>query len=101
MKILVTGSNGLIGAAIAQKLSKEGHTVFGLNRRRTETGLQGVHAITGDIAALSFLKQIQEEIPPCELIVHAAAERNPAPDALTVSLTNCLGTQQLIALAQA
>jgi nucleoside-diphosphate-sugar epimerase len=101
MKILVTGSNGLIGAAIAQKLSEEGHIVFGLNRHRPETIAPGLSAVVGDIGALSFLKQIQEEIPPCDLIVHTAADRSPAPDAVAVSLTNCLGTQQLLALAQA
>jgi hypothetical protein len=42
MKILVTGSTGLIGSALAQHLSGEGHTVIRLLRARARPGEKGI-----------------------------------------------------------
>ncbi|HNR36940.1 MAG TPA: NAD-dependent epimerase/dehydratase family protein, partial [Candidatus Hydrogenedentes bacterium] len=33
MRILVTGSTGLIGEAVAAHLARQGHEVFGLSRK--------------------------------------------------------------------
>ena len=42
MKILVTGSTGLIGSALVQHLSGEGHTVIRLLRARARPGEKGI-----------------------------------------------------------
>ena len=42
MKILVTGSTGLIGSTLAQHLSGEGHTVIRLLRARARPGEKGI-----------------------------------------------------------
>jgi UDP-glucose 4-epimerase len=101
MRIMVTGSSGLIGAAIAVHLDAQGHEVVGLSRRKSPFLPARILQVENDIASLSFFEKVRNEAPPCEAIVHAAADRNPAPNAASVSITNCLGTQQLIALAQA
>ncbi len=101
MRIMVTGTSGLIGGAIALRLCGQGHEVVGLSRRKSPFLPACITQLEADIASPSFLEKVRNEAPPCEAIVHAAAARNPAPGAASVSTTNCLGTQQMIALAQA
>lgn len=100
MRIMVTGTSGLIGGAIALHLCGQGHEVVGLSRRKSPLLPARITQLEADIASPSFLEKVRNETPPCEAIVHAAADRNPAPNESSVSTTNCLGTQQMIALAQ-
>jgi UDP-glucose 4-epimerase len=97
---MVTGTSGLIGGAIALHLCGQGHEVVGLSRRKSPFLPARITQLETDIASPSFLEKVRNEAPPCEAIVHAAADRNPAIGAASVSTTNCLGTQQIIALAQ-
>ncbi len=100
MRILVTGSNGLIGSEIAVHLARQGHEVFGLNRTASpESQCVALRTVQADIAAPGFLDQVLATMPPCEAIVHAAASLSMRNDDPAVSLTNCLGTQQIVALA--
>jgi uncharacterized protein len=41
MKILVTGSTGLVGTALVESLVRDGHTVLRLLRRESVTGEKG------------------------------------------------------------
>ena len=48
MIILITGVTSGFGRAMAQKLSEDGHTVYGTHRRDTEP-IKGVHYIKADV----------------------------------------------------
>jgi UDP-glucose 4-epimerase len=97
MRILVTGSSGHVGGAIANHLAECGHEVVRVSRSSGNAQMsQQVHADIGDA---SFL-QLLESISPCDAVVHAAAAISNNSDDTAISLTNCLGTQQVIALAK-
>lgn len=99
MKVLVTGSSGLVGDAIVTYLSAGGHEVIGLSRGLTgkAPGLSG--AIAADIGAAGVAATLAAEHQRCDAIVHAAAAIERDPYAPSISLTNCLGTQQILELA--
>jgi nucleoside-diphosphate-sugar epimerase len=92
VRVLVTGSNGHVGGAIALHLRAHGWEVVGLSRR----GLD----VRGDISSPSFAEQLKNFVSRCDAIVHAAAALTKAHDASEVSMTNCLGTQQVLHLAR-
>ena len=100
MRVLVTGSSGLIGRVIAVRLEQLGHDVIGLSRRKIDALPGGIPQIEADIGSPFFLDSMRKDLPPCEIVIHAASERATASDAISVSTTNCLGTQQVIALAR-
>jgi len=98
MRILVTGSSGHVGQAIAEHLANAGHEVVGLDLRPGgPTGL--IQQIEADIASENVASRICCEAPPCAAIVHTAAALGKDLCAPAISLTNCLGTQQMIRLA--
>ena len=100
MRVLVTGSSGHVGGAIARHLAGKGWDVVGLSRGRTAQLPDSVEQVCSDISALSFLDDVSARVAPCEAIVHAAAALDMGLCTTAVSLTNCLGTQQVLALAQ-
>ena len=51
MRILVTGANRGIGAAIATQLVKEGHTVWGTHRGSSVP--DGVHGVECDVTMVN------------------------------------------------
>lgn len=100
MRVLVTGSTGFVGGAIACHLARSGHEVVGLSRGISDSLPEDVRQVQADIADLSFVERAARDVPRCDAIVHAAASRNTSLDATEVSLTNCLGTQQVLTLAR-
>lgn len=61
MKVLVTGSSGLIGSALCERLNKDGHTVIRAVRVATtqaNTVLWNPHAGTIDAAALQGINAV-------------------------------------------
>ena len=48
MNILITGITSGIGRAMAERLSEEGHTVYGTFRRSSEE-IPGVHYLKADV----------------------------------------------------
>ncbi|HPO17383.1 MAG TPA: NAD(P)-dependent oxidoreductase [Candidatus Hydrogenedentes bacterium] len=101
MTIMVTGSSGLIGEAIACYLDQAGHAIVGISRRKSSTLPERILQIEADITSPLFIDTILREAPPCDVIVHAAADRNSDPFATSATATNCLGTQQVLAVAHA
>lgn len=73
-RVFVTGATGYLGSAIATRLAKAGHTVFGLTRdaeraRALATG--GIQPVLGDLAESDgFLHQMKN----CDVVVQAAVE---------------------------
>jgi nucleoside-diphosphate-sugar epimerase len=99
LRVLVTGASGHVGTAIALHLTARGDEVVGLGRRLTKgnRGLAG--AIAVDLGRAGVAGALAGEQPPCDAIVHTAAAIDEDPFAPELSLTNGLGTQQIVELA--
>lgn len=71
MRILVTGANRGIGAAIATQLVKEGHTVWGTHRGSSvPEGVHGVECdVTDDASVDAAFTHIETEDGPLEGVV--------------------------------
>ena len=99
MRVLVTGSTGLLGRAAAERLLAAGHEVIGL--ARGATGDERFAAeLRADIGAPGLVARL-DDVPACEAVVHCAAARGGDDQAPEITLANCLGTQQVLALARA
>jgi UDP-glucose 4-epimerase len=98
MRVFLTGATGQVGRAIAAFLADHGHHVAGASRHsRPVPGLfEQVEASLGTEDALDL---VTKALQPCEAIVHAAASLSHDNSDPSISLTNCLGTQQVIKLA--
>lgn len=98
MRVLLTGATGQVGRAIASFLAENGYQVAGVSRHsRPVPGLfEQVEANLGTEDAFDL---IAKALQPCEAIVHAAASLSHDNSDPSISLTNCLGTQQVIKLA--
>ncbi|WP_338880527.1 NAD(P)-dependent oxidoreductase [Achromobacter veterisilvae] len=70
-KVVVTGSQGLIGHCVVQMLVKAGYSVVGV-ARRTEPGHAGAATVGIDLAA-SDAPHLLELIGPAAVVVHCAA----------------------------
>jgi UDP-glucose 4-epimerase len=99
MRVFLTGATGQVGRAIAATLADHGHQVAGASRRfRAVPGLfEHVEVCLGTEDAFDL---IIRALRPCEAIVHAAACLSHDNYNPLISLTNCLGTQQIIKLAE-
>lgn len=99
MNVLVTGTSGHVGGAIAAHLVGSGWEVVGLSRRRSAVKGLAQH-IQADLAAPSFVEGVRSALPHCDLIVHAAAALDRELTAPALSMTNCVGMQNVLALAK-
>lgn len=99
MRILLSGATGLVGGAIATYLSAGGHEVVGLSRRPATNDARFAETIATDIGVTGVGAKVAREHQRCDAIVHAAAAIERDPHAPSISLTNCLGTQQMLELA--
>lgn len=99
MRVLVTGSSGQVGAAIAARLLSEGHQVVGLSRGLTRSNRSLSRALAVDLGQAGAAQAIAARLSPCDAVVHSAATLAREPFAPEISLTNCLGTQQVVELA--
>jgi nucleoside-diphosphate-sugar epimerase len=76
-RIFVTGATGYLGNAIARRLLRGGHQVFGLTRAAERArGLAdaGIQPVVGDLAdADTFLSELKN----CDSVVHAAFQAGP------------------------
>ena len=99
MRVLVAGSSGHVGGAIAQNLVEAGDEVIGLSRRPSRiSGLAGAAKL--DLGSETAAEQVAEQVPSCGAIVHAAASMERGLDAPAIALVNVLGTQQVVRLAK-
>jgi UDP-glucose 4-epimerase len=98
LRVLVTGTSGLVGGAIASFLLERDWDVVGLSRTSSrEKSL--AKCILADIGKVGLVENISDKLSPCDAIVHAAASMDKGLYTPLISLTNCLGTQQILELA--
>jgi UDP-glucose 4-epimerase len=95
----VTGTSGHVGGAIGAHLLERGHEVVGVSRRLNSSARTVSHAISMDLGDSGAAEAMAAATRRCDAIVHAAAALDADPLAPAISLTNGLGTQQLLALA--
>ncbi len=100
MRVLVTGTSGHIGGAVARHLTGRGHSVSGISRRREDSLPEAIEQHSFDIGEDGFVEDAMPAITPCEAIVHAAALLDPNLYAPGISRTNCWGTQQVLRLGK-
>jgi UDP-glucose 4-epimerase len=68
MRVLVTGSSGQIGTNLALRLLRDGHDVFGVDKR-PNTWTDEFRYLLQDLT----MQHVELDFPPCDAIVHLAA----------------------------
>ena len=112
MTILITGSTGLIGAALVRKFAADGHVVLAAARnvgkaRQMFEGLPGVTVVEWDVTHPMTLEELLAGAPAVrgvDWLVHAASETSSRafvedPDGVRRVIVE--GTRNVLALAKA
>jgi UDP-glucuronate 4-epimerase len=68
MRVLVTGSSGQIGTNLALRLQRDGHDVFGVDKR-PNGWTDEFRYLLQDLS----MQHVEFDFPPCDVIVHLAA----------------------------
>ena len=80
-RIFVTGATGYIGGAVAARLARKGHKVFGLTRHRDHDKVLTAMGVTPVIGDLGQHDEWQGVLQNCDAAVHAAFDgENGAAD---------------------
>ena len=94
MRILITGTTGWLGAALASNLAaKDSHEVVGLARRTTL--LDGVASLQADLSSKQDMEALSKQ-PPFDVVVHLAGAAGWCSLEQAVDI-NVAGTQNLLA----
>ena len=99
MKILITGTSGLIGYNLAERLLKDGHEVYGtIHKNKKE--VDGVKYFYGDLRDMEFCKEITEGM---DVVINCSANTSNAVDTVKSPLVhvtpNVIVNTQLIEAA--
>ncbi len=99
MKVLVTGASGHVGAAVAQEFLDHGYEVRALDIKPVPESLRGkVEMVYANLTdRLTLLKSAEG----CDKIAHLAAIPNPLRGEEQLMETNVVGTQYVLAAAEA
>ena len=99
MKILVTGTSGLIGYNLVERLLKDGHEVYGTIHKNNKR-VKGVEYFYGDLRDMEFCKEITEGM---DIVVNCSANTSNAVDTVKSPLVhvtpNVIVNTQLIEAA--
>lgn len=98
--MLVTGASGYVGGAVASHLECRGIQVVRLSRQHAAVRSAESH-VAFDLGIPGVSAQILEKVLRCDCVVHAAACLDKDLAAHGVSITNCLGTQEIVRVASA
>jgi nucleoside-diphosphate-sugar epimerase len=98
MRVLVTGSSGHVGGAVAAHLFQSGHEVLGLSRRHTTSSASLSNTVAADLGTLGLADLLSNQHRRCEAMVHAGAAIERGLYGPEIALTNCLGVQQMLEL---
>jgi uncharacterized protein YbjT (DUF2867 family) len=70
MNVLVTGISGFVGASLAPRLERDGHTVRGFSRRPSQTD-SGIPVLTGDAVSGAGLANALQNIDVAYFLMHS------------------------------
>lgn len=99
MTILITGGSGFIGKKVLNHFIQSRWDI--INVSRTPVEIHGLKdQVNADIGNEKFIEKIQRIVPPCEYIIHCAANMDYHFDNPQVSAVNCLGFHQILQLAK-
>jgi len=94
MKVLVTGTSGLLGRAVAQKLFDSGHTVRTLQRSAVDAPWESVRGSVADPDTAA------RAVAGMDAVIHLAAKVSFTGEWADFVSTNIVGTRQLLASAK-
>jgi len=111
MKILVTGSMGVIGTPLKNELSKRGHDIFGIDLTHQDGEVGWIHPMRDskwtyarcDVSEFRQLERIFEKAGPFDIVYHTAAEFgrwNGEDYYEQVWKSNAIGTKNIIRLQE-
>lgn len=105
MKILVTGTAGVVGSVVACELLEHGHSVRALDvmppREKVREAAQNPAQLETVYCDLSDRMALLKAAEGCDAIAHLAAIANPGQRDDIIMQTNVVGTQYILAAAQA
>lgn len=99
MKILITGSTGLLGSNLAIRLNSSGHEVIGLGRNSGKGRKLSKQGITFFQCDLNNKKKLQTLPDDIDIIVHSAALSAPWGKKELFTQSNVVGTKSIVDLA--
>ena len=81
-RILITGSKGVVGTWLVQKLTEKGHSVFGIDLAHHFGSIGFEHEMSKakftyarcDVSNYRQLERIFSKAGPCDFVYHCAAE---------------------------
>lgn len=80
MKVLVTGANGFVGAALVQHLARSGHDVVAHTRQPSTGQIGSSNRVIRIHGAFEALAQWSGALQGCDAVVHAAARVHQVKD---------------------
>jgi nucleoside-diphosphate-sugar epimerase len=97
-RVLISGANGFIGRALAERMLQSGARVRGLVRSRAK--VEGVGDIEIALGDVSDLESVRAAVQSCDLIVHCAAMQGRVGTLDEFRRVNVGGTLNVIRAAQ-
>lgn len=100
MRILITGSTGLIGGAALRHLRDAGHDVRALVRTDRDAGTLAALGFDVAVGTLADPASLVRAAEGCEAVVHAAGIASPEASKNALGWTHVAGTENLTRAAQ-
>ena len=104
MNVLMTGGGGFIGSHLADRLLERGDRVlvidnFSTGRRENLTPHTNLRVVEGTIADTALINRLFKEFEPTQ-VIHAAASYKDPTNWVEDSLTNVVGTANVVQAAK-